>query len=280
LLIASSSTFPAKNNIMNEKLEIIAFGAIPFVIDREKQEFKQYNKPENIIRFDNLKKAEGYYTVKFDKHSNYLSTNWQKLDTSKDNASDIFIPALIIDSPESLTDAFKQDLNTSSHYEEWGFYLGNKDTALRLSGVLPHIDLAGTDFTIDWRLKQLRETELPWKNISLEVMEMSDNGREYLCFFNKETHELFEPDERLFELPGNVVVLEIPYEIKLDPVAVARSYGMGETYLLPENPVQMQLVAKVTPLIETGLAEFIKENIKRRDDLLHGIEKEFKRGRG
>lgn len=40
---------------------------------------------------------------------------------------------------------------------------------IRLSGKLPHIDLAGTDSTIDWRLRQMRETEAPWKHISFAI---------------------------------------------------------------------------------------------------------------
>jgi hypothetical protein len=251
---------------MEQELEIIAFGAIPFVIDREKQEFRQFNRPDNIIRFNELTEKDGYYSARFDTNAGYLSTARLVTDTQDDHLLEVFLPAPILHSPESMTDDFKHDLNTSSKIEEWGFYLSGRDTALRLSGMLPHIDLAGTDFTIDWRLKELRETELPWKNINLRNMEMSDSGEEYLCFFNTETHELFVPDENLFELPDHVVVLEIPYEIKLDPVAVAREYGIGETDLLTDHPFQMHLAARVTPLSETGLSKFIEENIKKRTD--------------
>ncbi len=181
--------------------------------------------------------------------------------------------------PKPLTDDFKRDLNTSSKIQEWGFYLSGRDTALRLSGMLPHIDLAGTDFTIDWRLKELRETEFPWKNISLRNMEMSDSGEEYLCFYNTETHELFEPDESLFELPEHIVVLEIPNEIKLDPVAAAREYGIGETDLLTDHPIQMTSAAKVTLLSESGLPEFIANNIKKQSDQQNHEERSHKRGR-
>lgn len=250
---------------MEQELEIIAFGAVPFVIDREKHEFRQFNRPDNIFRFEDLKKEEGYYSGRFDKNANYLSIARLKLSSDNEDILNVSLPAPIIDSPELLTNDFKHDLNTSSNHQEWGFYLSDRDTALRLSGMLPHIDLAGTDFTIDWRMKELRETELPWKNISLRNMEMSDSGEEYLCFYNIETHEVFEPDEMLFELPDKVVVLEIPYEIKLDPVAVAREYGIGETDLLADHPFQMKLTAKVTPLSETGLSKFIEEN-KRRND--------------
>jgi hypothetical protein len=264
---------------MEQELEIIAFGAIPFVIDREKQEFRQFNRPDNIIRFNELTEKDGYYSARFNTNAGYLSTARLVTDTQDDHLLEVFLPAPILHSPESMTDDFKHDLNTSSKIEEWGFYLSGRDTALRLSGMLPHIDLAGTDFTIDWRLKELRETEFPWKNISLRNMEMSDSGEEYLCFYNTETHELFEPDESLFELPEHIVVLEIPNEIKLDPVAAAREYGIGETDLLTDHPIQMTSAAKVTLLSESGLPEFIANNIKKQSDQQNHEERSHKRGR-
>lgn len=135
---------------------------------------------------------------------------------------------------------------------------------IRESGKLPHIDLAGTDFTIDWRLREMRETELPWKNIKFDDLEMDDYGDSYLCFFNTEIHELYWPPDDLIALPTNVVVLEIPNELKLDPVAVARRYGSDLAELLREHPIGDNLVAKVIPLTETGLPNLIENNIKRQ----------------
>ncbi len=254
-------------------------GAAPFIIDTVKRELVQFNKRDNIIPFADLKEEEGYYSAKFDKSRNKISSEWPESGKHDDHILNMRIPAPVLDAPGSLTPEFIQDLNSLSQHKEWGFYLADNDTTLRLSGKLPHIDLAGTDFTIDWRLRELRETELPWKNISLRDMEMSDSGEEYLCFYHTETHELFEVDENLFELPENVVVLEIPYEVKLDPVAVARQYGIGETDLLFEHPFQMNLSAKVTHLSETNLSRFIEENIQKRDNATDNAGRTPKRGR-
>jgi hypothetical protein len=264
---------------MEKQLEVIAFGAIPFIIDRNKLELKQFNKPENIIRFDELKKEEGYYLARFDNKTSYLSTVKLEFNNHSDKITDIYIPAPIIDSPISLTADFKQDLNISSHHKSWGFYLGDKDTACRLSGVLPHIDLAGTDFTVDWRLKQMRETELPWKHISFDNLEMDESGEAYLCFFNTENHEVYIPEEDITEMPQNVVVLEIPYELKLDPVAVARASGLDETELLLQYPIQPTLAAKVIPLSESGLPEFIENNLKKQVNNPGDEERNSRRGR-
>ena len=215
----------------------------------------------------------------FDKNSLYLSTGTSDFTIPDKERKEIFIPGVIIHEPFLLTDNFKRDLNISSLKDSWGFYLGDTKIALRLSGLLPHIDLAGTDFTIDWRLKQLRETEFPWKNISFRNLELSDEGDVYRCFFNTETHELFEADTSLFQLPADIVVLEIPNELQLDPVAVARDFGIGETDLLIEHPYQVKLTAKVTPLSETGLSEFIAKNTQIPDKQPGETERRPKRGR-
>lgn len=147
---------------------------------------------------------------------------------------------------------------------------------IRLAGKLPHIDLAGTDFTVDWRLKEMRETELPWKNISFDDLEMDDHGDNYLCFFDTEIHELYMPPGNLLKLPDNVVVLEIPNEVKLDPVAVARQYGSDLNELLKEHPIQETLKAKLWPLSESGLPEIIENNIRMQEQ---ADDKQRKRGR-
>ena len=148
---------------------------------------------------------------------------------------------------------------------------------IRQSGKLPHIDLAGTDFTVDWRLRQMRETELPWKNISFDDFEMDDYGDSYLCFFNTQTHELYMPPDDLMVLPENIVVLEIPNELKLDPIAVAREYGSDLSELLREYPITENLAAKIFPLSESGLPGLIENNVRRQQKA--NDETRSKRGR-
>ncbi|WDF77027.1 hypothetical protein PQ469_24395 [Mucilaginibacter sp. KACC 22773] len=148
---------------------------------------------------------------------------------------------------------------------------------IRQSGKLPHIDFAGTDFTVDWRLRQMRETEQPWKNISFDDFEMDDYGDNYLCFFNTHMHELYIPPENLTEFPEHVVLLEIPNELKLDPFAVAREYGADLSELLREYPITENLTAKVIPLMETGLPAIIENNIRLQQQRNEEIRQ--KRGR-
>ena len=90
--------------------------------------------------------------------------------------------------------------------------------AIRLKGKLPHIDINGTDFTIDWRLKELRETECPWNRISLERLDRTKPGGGFAFLYHTNDHNIFQPEERIFSLPENVVLVELPNEQILDPI--------------------------------------------------------------
>ncbi|WPU99118.1 hypothetical protein SNE26_24195 [Mucilaginibacter sp. cycad4] len=257
---------------MDSNQHILAIGPVPFIIDTLQEKLIQYDDHENTINFNDLTRHEGYYTARFHKGLRNLADGYQTSGKINDQIMDLTLPGIILAVPGELPDELKSSLSAISQKKGWGFYLGGEDLAKRLSGVLPYIDLAGTEFTIDWRLKELRETAQSGNIISLRNMEMSDDGHAYLTFYDTETHCILEADEFLFELPEHVVLLEIPNEIWLDPIAVARSYGMNDTDILITYPISKKLSAKVTPIAETGLSKFIAENVKRRDNRQDGLE--------
>jgi hypothetical protein len=258
-------------------LPILVIREVPFIIDPYKRQLIRFNDPEKIISLDELKFNNGFYFFDFDTITFKPAIDLRGPEAMADRFTSVTIPATIIDAPAKLLKDIQDDMNRRSQALSWGFHLGDKNVALRLSGVLPHIDLAGTDFTVDWRLRQMRKTELPWKNISFDDFEMDDCGDKYLCFFNTQTHELYMPPEDLMELPEHIVVLEIPNELDLDPIAVAREYGSDLYELLIEHPIAENLTAKVSPLSETGLPAMIENNIRTQQNSIN--EKQNRRGR-
>jgi hypothetical protein len=132
----------------------------------------------------------------------------------------------------------------------------------RLAGALPTINLAGTKFTIDWRLRELRENAAPWNKISFADPAMSESGTRYVCLYNTQKHALYQVSNNIKSLPKNVVMLEIPYELRLDPVAVARERNIDVAEFVKNHPIQTDLTAVVKPLSETWVAELIQENLK------------------
>ncbi|WP_345949015.1 hypothetical protein ABDD95_19395 [Mucilaginibacter sp. PAMB04274] len=149
----------------------------------------------------------------------------------------------------------------------------------RSLGILPHIDIAGTDFTIDWRAKELRESAAPWNTIPLRNLDMGDAGENYLFFYDTAKHTLWHFDPYITALPANVILLEIPYELKLDPYAVANEYGMDPAELIAEFPIQKTLSSAVKPLSESGLPEIIQENLEKLQTRSNDRSPDRKRGR-
>jgi hypothetical protein len=230
--------------VMEKQLSVLVIGSTPYIIDAHAQCLRQYNDMDMVISFSQLAKGEGYYTGSFQRTGKWIRPG----DPAKEPLLEVILPDRLLQDAGQLTNPDKADLNTLSHHKGWGFYIGDEETALRFSGKLPHIELAGSDFTVDWRLKELREMNEPWNRIQLDGLEMSDSGEHYLCFYNTDAHKTTNDISEILARPEKVVLLEIPYEVELDPVAVAREYGIGDIELLPEHPVKMYQKAKVTAL--------------------------------
>ena len=148
----------------------------------------------------------------------------------------------------------------------------------RLAGELPRINIAGSNFIIDWRLKELRENDRPHNRITFEDMQLSASGEQYVCYYDTQKHKLYEPAANIKVLPKNVVLLEIPHELKLDAVAVAREQGIDPALILKENTIQKDLTAVVKPLSESKLPKMIEENLEKEQALKN--EQILKKGRG
>lgn len=133
----------------------------------------------------------------------------------------------------------------------------------RLSGVLPVIDIMGYPFIIDWRLRELRLQSDTSIRLDLKSMPMSSDGDKYLCYYHPPTYSEFVADKNIRQLPKDVVLLEIPYELILDPVAVARQYGLADTELLDRFPIRQEIKATAVPLEQSYLAELVKNNQAR-----------------
>jgi len=120
----------------------------------------------------------------------------------------------------------------------------------RLRGELPRIGIDGDTFIVDWRLKELRSVDDLSRIIHLSKMDMNRAGTEYVVLYDRDKKQVhYEVTEEMAVNKG-MHVLRIPHELKLDPVAVARQYGLGDTELLKKFPIQEKLAARVERLDE------------------------------
>lgn len=225
-------------------MDILVIDNRPFIIDIPKHELRQFNRPDNTISIQAFNVSNGFFSTDI-------------------NGNGIKIPLDILLNPGELSPIARASINLRSNDEGWGIYLGDEATARRLSGELPHIDIAGTDFTIDWRLRELRKTAEPWEKININDLDMSDDWTNYVFFYDTESQTMFDFDETVTEMPENVIIVEMPNEYGLDPVAVARECELGDAGLLAQNPVQLKLSAALKPITGIGLEEFVEENKQR-----------------
>ncbi|MGV8094849.1 MAG: hypothetical protein AB2L24_23605 [Mangrovibacterium sp.] len=86
---------------------------------------------------------------------------------------------------------------------------------------LPVYVIEGTDFIVDVEKLQLREKADPENRIS--VFEMKDVGDGYMFDYSRKVKNLPE----LFSDDQDITVVKIPELVKLDPVGMAKKYGLG-----------------------------------------------------
>jgi hypothetical protein len=138
-------------------------------------------------------------------------------------------------------------------------------TMRRILGILPRIDIRGIDFTVDWSLRELRETENPANWLNIKEMELDRVGGDYVSYYNVEKKQLQVIAGDIVELPENVMLMYIPNERELDPVVVARESGLDDLALLNPHPIKKSLKAYLYPLEETELAKLVRDNIARKE---------------
>jgi hypothetical protein len=92
---------------------------------------------------------------------------------------------------------------------------------------LPIFKMAGTDFFVDTRLNEFREVDAPWNRISMDEIREDPDGTTGLLF-NIHTKSVYNGPAEPGHLPKGVQLVIIPPLTELDPVGLARRYGMDD----------------------------------------------------
>jgi hypothetical protein len=137
-------------------------------------------------------------------------------------------------------------------------------TLRRLAGILPEIDIGGAKFTVHWHSRELQEVESPSNKIDIKAMELNSYKDGYEAFYHSGKRRLYVVPADITELPENVSLLHIPYEMELDPVAVAREKGLDELAYANGHPVKAGLKGYLWSLEKTTLPEIIAKNLQAR----------------
>ena len=228
-----------------------------FEVDIDKQVLRQTNDQTNEISFIHDMKDQGaFYNLLYnlDEHNaahDLFDQNRVKL---------ITVPQMTDLDREGMAVKHALPPELVMGKSDFELIVDQKLLYQRLNGVLPQIDLAGEKFTVDLRLHELRNSKYFFPVISLKSFELTNDGWHYEAYYHPVMKQVVDLDPKLLEFPEGVIKLKIPNEIGLDPVAIARQYGMDERELLRRHPIQKDLKAEVMPLSETHIPALIRRN--------------------
>jgi hypothetical protein len=228
-----------------------------FFVEVDKQVLRQTNDPGNEISFIHDMVDEGArYRLFYDPERKNIP---RQTDDPR-QLKEIQVPPLVALDPDGMAAAYGTTVEQLKGKTDFEVIVDQELLALRHQGALPQIDIAGERFIVDVRLQELRHALNFHPAISLKSFELTNDGWKYEAFYHPVIRQVVGIDPKLTEFPDGVVKIQLPNEIGLDPVAVARRYGIDEHVLLRRHPIQKALKAKVIPLSETGVPALIRHN--------------------
>ncbi|UUC44197.1 hypothetical protein [Flavobacterium cerinum] len=128
----------------------------------------------------------------------------------------------------------------------------------RQKGILPEIEFPGQIYVIDWRERVLRAKD----KIEVEPIRISERKRgfygdnNFLIYDTRNRNVIEYKLEEPYSV-ANLVVLNIPGGLTLDPVGVARENGLDERKFAAIHPLTQKIVAKVVPVSRAEIRRLI-----------------------
>jgi len=99
-----------------------------------------------------------------------------------------------------------------------------------LSRTLTELNIGGTLFTVDARLNEFRQKDAPWNRISMD--DIAEEAELSGFLFDKRTKNVYDGEAAPDHLPAHVCLAIIPPIIELDPVGLARRFGLADHDLI------------------------------------------------
>jgi len=172
----------------------------------------------------------------------------------------VYIPHGLLQFDECPKQSAVDRFNREAAGKGWNIVMPSESLNWRLSGKLPEVMIGDDRFIVDWRLRELRYAHYPVSVIPFAEVEYTDDEEGYEFFYHLDDKVRYEIPEDITELPDRVVLVRIPDEFRLDPVAVAREEDLGEMVYETKYPYRARHAAEVIPLAETYLPEMVADN--------------------
>jgi hypothetical protein len=228
-----------------------------FLVDVDRQVLRQTNDQENEISFINQMQDHGsFYRLLYDPDERKAAKDL--FDQSRVMVIDI--PQMTALDPEGMAVTYGVPMAQLTGKADFEVIVNPELLQARLAGQLPTIEIADELFNLDLRLRELRHMQDPSLKISLRSFNLSKEGNHYEAAYHPVSRQVVQIDPQLTEFPEGVIMIRLPNEIRLDPVSVARQYGIDEKEFLRRYPIQSNLIAEIIPLGETNVPAMIRRN--------------------
>jgi len=243
-------------------LPTIYIGEFEYEIDVAFDLLRQKDDPLSVLEFSDMEKEEEGYSFLFDRESQCINY----LEEGAEDRIKVHLPEMVV------LDAGGMSLKYGVPVEK----LPEKDKELECSydmihhrvheGNLPVIRIVDRDYYIDLRMGVLRAVDQFWKSIDLNRTEEAPDSS-LLFAYNYRRHEQIEIEDHITAYPKGTVLVALPHESKLDPVAAGRRDWGDELALLDQYPIQQKMEARIFPLEKIKpIVELIEENLKKQEE--------------
>jgi hypothetical protein len=247
----------------NAPIPSITIGGTAFDVDIDRQVLIERANPESTISFiDHMEDKGTHYDLVYDLERKRVYDKTSGFYESEDWIA-VRVPKLIELDPEGMAQKYGYTREQLKGKTDFEVIVDQELLAKRLQGALPTIDICGTLFYIDVRLQELRGVDEHWSRIDLKTLGISTENGRYQAFYHPDSRQVVDIDPGLTRLPDGVVLVEIPHDLELDPVALARQHDLAQNALLRQYPIQKELKAEVIPLSGTMLPALVRRNLEK-----------------
>ncbi|HKO79351.1 MAG TPA: hypothetical protein VJU78_03110 [Chitinophagaceae bacterium] len=229
----------------------------PFLLDLEKNHLRELSIQSNIIDFDEMQYRGTHYFIRYDVLKSTSPALRFKNSFTEDGLK---IPLKVAIDPKGMSERYKFPLLEIAGKNDFDIIVNQDLLRKRLSGELPEIDIAGKYFIADFNKDELRLKDDSNFRINLNAFYYDTENGTYKALYNLRTCTIEVINDKVKEIPTDVVLLDIPSQFKVDPVGLSEWFNLDLKDTLIKSPLQERYKAEVTPLNENIIALAVRSN--------------------
>lgn len=246
---------------MKRKLPIKEIHGTPFYVDVEDMALKQLGDSDNVIYFSSMEDKGSHYEFPYDLDTKTMPGAFQVVRT---NVIKVEIEQMARLDPQGMALKYGKTLSEVSGKSDYEVIVDQKLLEARKANILPVLDINNDEFYVDVENEKLialrnPDHQLFFSGLSGNIIDGNIKG-----FYHVRRQEFIAIEWATKVYPTDVVYMEIPYNYRtLDPIYTAKAYSPeGARAFLCANPPKEKLVAKISDIRESYIADIVNENIR------------------